>query len=305
VESFLLRNPLLAGLTRGVLKRSLLSLVLFGWVGCNSLFYYPSHKIYLSPERLKIQYQDHFFQAPDGLKLHGWLLLHEEGTPYRGLFVQFHGNAQNLSAHYLQLAWVLKQGYDLFVFDYAGYGQSEGEASRPSSIESGRAALQFVSDSLLTAEPPPPRLVLVGQSLGGAILMRCFADWKDRDKTTLVIIDGGFPSYQKIAQTVLSKSWLTWPIQPLAYVLVSERGSPEPFISRISPTPLLVSSCKEDPVVNPRFSREIFRQAKEPKWQWVFSPCGHIQEFLVPENQQRLLEFIDSLTITQEKVHAP
>ncbi len=285
------------------LKRRRLVFPVLGMLclGCNSLFYYPSKRIYVVPEKLKIQYTDHFFKTRDGSKLHGRICLHDGGDPPRGLFVLFHGNAQNLTAHYLAFTWVLHHGYDLFVFDYAGYGKSEGEASRPSSVESGRAALRFVADSLLPAYSG--QLVLVGQSLGGAILTRCLAEWGSKDKTTLAVVDAAFPSYRRIAKSDLAKHWLTWPLQPLVYLLISESESPIPFIPGIAPTPTLVTVCTEDPVNDARFSREIFALAREPKWYWEQSPCGHIQSFRIPAIQERLIRLLDSLAPKPEEMH--
>ena len=270
---------------------------------CNGTFYYPSHKVYLPPEKLKIQYEDHYFQTRDGTKIHGRVLFHSQGTSRNGLFVMFHGNAENLTSHYLQFAWILRHGYDLFVFDYAGYGQSEGEASRPSSIASGAAALDFVADSLLNASTG--KLVIVGQSLGGAIMLRCLPEWKAKDKVNLILVDCSFPSYQHIAQKVLSRTWWTWPFQPLAYVLVSETGGPKRSIPRLTPTPMLVTTCKMDSVVNPRFSREIYALAREPKQLWEFDSCGHTQAFRSEKNRDRLLRFIDSVSAFKDTAHAP
>jgi pimeloyl-ACP methyl ester carboxylesterase len=261
--------------------------------GCNSLFYYPTRYLYTHPDKLNIAYTEHYFFTPDSTKVHALLLKHKNENPRKGLFVLFHGNAQNLTSHYLQFAWVLNRGYDLFIFDYPGYGASEGEASRPSSIASGKAALEYLSEHLMPVSTE--KLVLVGESLGGAILLRTFVEWEDRNRTTLVIAESTFPSYREAARSVLSKNWLTWPIQPFVYFLISEQGSPQPFIDKISPTPLLVVDCKEDAVMEPRLTQKIYQFAIEPKFLWEFSACGHIQAFATQERRDKLITFIDSI----------
>jgi len=269
--------------------------------GCNSFFYFPTHENYASPERLGITYTDHYFATPSGIRLHGQVLNHRSDTPYRGLFVLFHGNAQNLTSHWLELAWVLNRGYDLFIFDYPGYGKSQGEADRRGTVEAGAAALRLVSDSLRT---PEGALVLVGSSLGGAILMRCFPEWQGRSAADLVIAESTFPSYREVARSSLAKHWITWPLQPLTYLLISETESPRKWIPLITPTPFLATACQEDAVVSSRFAEEIYGSAGPPKWHWAWEACGHIQSFRSKLAQDRLMGLVDSLYLSHEANHA-
>jgi alpha-beta hydrolase superfamily lysophospholipase len=215
--------------------------------------------------------------------------------------VLFHGNAQNLTAHYLQFAWVLKHGYDLFVFDYPGYGLSQGKPSRKGSLESGNAALAYVSAEL--APPAGQSLVVVGESLGGTILLRCAQDWRDRDRATLLVAESSFDSYQGMARSVLAKSWVTWVLQPLAYVLVTDGGSPRSGLGRFGPAPLLVGLCLQDQVVDPAISRRIYAAAAGPKWLWEAPDCGHIQVFKSQMQRERLLSLVDSLHASRKPDH--
>ncbi|MEO7427009.1 MAG: alpha/beta hydrolase [Fibrobacteria bacterium] len=271
-----------------------LMLALALWLsGCNSMFYYPGNRDYFPPEKLNIKYDDRTFRTASGMGLHARLFYHDTGSAPRGLFVLFHGNAQNLTAHYLQFAWVLKRGYDLFVFDYPGYGLSEGRPTRKGTLESGNAALAYVSAEL--APPADQSLIVVGESLGGAVMLRCVQDWRDRDKATLLVAESSFDSYQGVARSVLAKSWVTWAFQPLAYVLVTDAGSPGHGMASLHSPPLLVGLCLQDEVVDPVFSRRIYTAAAGPKWLWEAPDCGHIQVFKSQTQRERLLCLIDSL----------
>jgi hypothetical protein len=121
----------------------------------------------------------------------------------------------------------------------------------------------------------------------------------------LVVAESTFPSYRAVARSALAKGWLTWPLQPLAYVLISEGGSPRPSLPRIAPTPLLVADCLEDAVVDPALGREIHSLARDPKWLWEVPGCGHIQAFKSPEMRERLLSLIDSLGESREAADVP
>jgi pimeloyl-ACP methyl ester carboxylesterase len=272
--------------------------------GCNSLFFYPSDRLFVPPEKKGIRYEDYNIPLADGTRFHGRHLLRKDSSAAsKGLFILYHGNAQNLTSHWLQFAWVLSRGYDLFVFDYPGYGSSEGSPSRANSIESGMAALDFVSARLMPDSGAS--LVVVGESLGGAIMLRNLPDWKDRDRVTLAVAECTFPSYQGAARSALSKHWLSWSFQPLAYVLTTNTGAPKKHIRRIAPTPLLAATCLEDKVMDPAFTRQIHDRAGEPKWLWEIPGCGHIQVFRTRERQDRLLALVDSLQSAREVLYAP
>lgn len=272
--------------------------------GCNSLFFYPSDKVYAPPEKLGVRYTDYKIPIADGTRFHGRHFHRKDSAAAsKGLFILYHGNAQNLTAHWLQLAWVLSRGYDLFVFDYPGYGSSEGFPSRANSIESGKAALDFVSAHLMPDSGAS--LVVVGESLGGAIMLRALPDWKDKGKVTLAVAESTFPSYQGAARSALSKHWLSWSFQPLAYLLTTNTGAPKKHIRRIAPTPLLAASCLEDKVMDPAFTRQIHTLAGGPKWLWEIPGCGHIQVFRTLERRDRLIALVDRLNSTREVSHAP
>lgn len=272
-------------------------------MGCNSMFYYPDRINHYPPEQFKIGYKDYFFRDAQGDTLHGRLHFHMPGQEYKGLFVVFHGNAQNLTAHYLGYAWVLKQGYDEFIFDYPGYGLSDGKATRPGTVSAGKAALSLVSDSLLPGKPG--RLIIVGSSLGGAVMMRVFPDWPGKSRTDLVIAESTLPAYRIAARSAMAKQWISWPLVPFTYLLISDSYSPEPYIPKISPTPMLVLACAQDPVVSPKLTRKVFDEAKEPKWYWLSDSCGHTQTFKLPANRARLLALIDSLHSHREDPYVP
>ncbi len=93
-------------------------LLLFTLISCTNLFYQPSDRQFYRPEAFKLTYQDIYFQSSDGTKLHGWFFK-GKGKP-KGTIVQFHGNAENISSHFLNLAWLVLEGYNLFTFDYRG-----------------------------------------------------------------------------------------------------------------------------------------------------------------------------------------
>ena len=79
--------------------------------------------------------------------------------------VQLHGNAHNVSSHYRYVTWLVAEGVNVLCFDYRGYGLSEGKPERAGILKDSRAAIRYAASR---PDVDPDRIVLLGQSLGGA-----------------------------------------------------------------------------------------------------------------------------------------
>ncbi len=95
----------------------------------------------------------------------------------------------------------------------------------------------------------------------------------------------------------MADHWLTFIIQPLAYVLISDRYAPEHVLAEISPVPLLVIHGDRDQIVPVHHGQRIYDRAKAPKWFWKLEGVGHIQAMAPRSGQYRqaLLDFLDQL----------
>ncbi len=262
--------------------------------GCSHLFYHPTDLMYVAnPEKLESIRKEVSFTSSDGTPLAGWFLPARK-TPRKGLVVQFHGNAQNMTSHFNSVYWLGDEGYDVFTFDYRGYGISEGKPSQEGLNRDALAAIAWAA----TQSPGTSRnVVLYGQSLGGAVLLRAFQDVpaEQRARVRAVITEGTFYSYRRMGRSMLSRSWLTFLFQPLAYVLVSDEYSPEDSVPRVSPIPLLVIHGDADPVVPYSFGEKIHAMALEPKRFLRIPGGGHLDSMEREQGKYRkaLLEFIE------------
>jgi hypothetical protein len=267
---------------------------------CSSFLYYPSRIKYVKPESLKYPPEELTFYQDDqkNEKLVAWHFK----TPgkAKGIFLIFHGNAQNVSTHFWTLYWALDKGYDIFIFDYPGYGGSKGEPTPMNTLDSGRRAIEYVQNKW-----PDEKIMIMGQSLGGAIALRAVADLENRKNICAFVADSTFTSYTKVGQTALAHTWLTWPFQWLPYLVLSNRFSPKGKIDKISPIPLLVVHRKDDPIVASSLGRQVFDEAKEPKQLAILEGNGHTDEFIGAdrvENQKMLLDFLKVCDTKQEEV---
>ena len=281
-------------------KLFIAALILFGGAGCSSMMYYPTSIQYVEGPELEKSREIVKFKSLDGTALSGWFF--KAHQPYRGTIVQFHGNAENMTSHFFSLYWLVEQGYDLFTFDYRGYGTSEGSPDQAGLNQDALAAIHYIlkrQDAL-----PAPHIILYGQSLGGAVLMRAYDDLSpsERNQIRSMVIESSFHNYHAIAANVLSRSFLTWLFQPLAYVLMSNRYGPEDSIPHISPTPLLVIHGDHDQVVPFEFGEKIFSLAHEPKQFLKVPAAGHLECLMIENGKYRkeLLQFLSKGKIADE-----
>ena len=213
--------------------------------------------------------------------------------------ILFHGNAQNLSSHYLAVSWMVRHHYDVWVWDYRGYGLSQGEAQSAGIYKDSLKALAYghklISERRI--KDKKQRFILIGQSLGGNILMRALEDSPYREDTNLLVIDSSFLSYKELARDKLASVWLFWPLQHLAYLLITDKYAPQDHLQRIQ-IPTLVIHGKKDHVIPFSYGKEIYDSLSTPKkWFWAIEEGRHISTLGSGKGgyDEKLIKLIDRL----------
>lgn len=237
------------------LRLALLAALLAVLPGCvNRLFYHPNNIVYRAPEAFGAPVREVFFESPDGTKLHGWFAS-ATTTNVLGTVVHFHGNAQNLTAHSTFVEWLPTNGFHVFMFDYRGYGKSEGTPSRRGLFEDGVAALRYVRT---LPEVDTNRIVVLGQSLGGATALAVAGRHPDLAGQAMVI-DSAFYSYRRIVRDKIALIPILSLLRvPLSYLLITDAYTPSATLGAIAPTPILYIHGTRDLVI-PFHHGEWFR----------------------------------------------
>jgi alpha-beta hydrolase superfamily lysophospholipase len=206
------------------------------------------------------------------------------------VIVHLHGNAENRSTHMYFVAWMTEADFDVVVFDYRGYGDSDGFASRASTVEDAGAIIKWVRENPRFKGLP---LIAVGQSLGGAVAIPAISWYARQDPPQNpvdgLILDSTFSSYRRVARQKLDSVWLTWPLQwPLSF-LVSDELSPESHAADVS-IPVLSFHSERDRVVPAEFGRELFQALASKEKRFVEIPVpGHTVAFAVESDEYRTM----------------
>jgi hypothetical protein len=203
-------------------------------------------------------YEEVSFTSADGTKLHGWFV--PRRNPKR-VILYCHGNGEDVSS-VGELAAMLSESdqASVFVFDYRGYGHSQGRPDEIGCIADGNAAQHWL------AERAGVRLndvVLMGRSLGSAVAIALAAD----NGARALVIENAFPTMTEVA------AW-HYPLLPIRWIM-SNRYDNLIRIQRYQ-GPLLQSHGTSDELIPLSFARRLFDVAPSPSKKWLeFTGLGH------------------------------
>lgn len=252
--------------------------------GCTSMFFQPHRVLVQTPAQA---YEELHLKADDGTVLFAWFL--PARGPARATVLYLHGNAENISTHFTNVAWMPAEGFNVLALDYRGYGASGGSPSLPGVQLDINAAMRAL---LERPDVDPDRIIVFGQSLGGALAIHYAAHGAYRGNIRALVSDSAFSDYREIAQEKLAGFFLTWPLQWLPWLTVDNDYSPAASVRAISPVPLLLIHGERDVIVPPQHSRRLYELAGEPKELWIVPQAGHIQALRSESVRRRLAEYL-------------
>ena len=219
-----------------------------------------------------LAFEDAWFAAVDGTRLHGWYV----PLPQPRAVVLFcHGNGGNV-ALWADVLRILhdRMGVTAMGFDYRGYGRSQGTPSEAGVLADARAARTWLARRAGIAEN---RIVLMGRSLGGAVAVDLAADGARG-----LVLESTFTSMPEVGHAALP--WL-----PVRTVMRTQLNSLAKI--RNYHGPLLQSHGTADRLIPYAMGRQLFEAANEPK-QFVAIPGGDHNDPQTDEYYAALFAFL-------------
>jgi fermentation-respiration switch protein FrsA (DUF1100 family) len=231
------------------------------------LIYFPSREIAATPEALGLVGQEVFLRASDGIRIHGWFLPAPARRSPAFTVLVCHGNAGNVSGR-LDRAGLFQRrlGLDVFLFDYRGYGKSEGRPTEKGTYQDAVAAHRYLLEERAVERE---RLFLFGESLGAAVAIELAL----REKAAALVLEAPFTSIADMAR-------VAYPFLGPFTSLVRTRYDNLRKIPDVA-LPLLLFHGRRDPVVPFEQGEALFRAAREPKTFLAVEEGGHADAFLV------------------------
>lgn len=225
----------------------------------SKFIFFPVKVIEFYPSQLEIPYEDIRFQNDDGLTLHAWYFKGKKDTT----LLYLHGNAGNIGDRLDKIQLLRRFGWNILIFDYRGYGGSEGEPTIDGVVRDTEAALRFLTT---VKKCPNEKIVLFGESLGGALALPL----AKRGPLAAVILESTFTSLREMAKSI-------YPFVP-SFLIPNVYRSVEEI--RHITAPVLIIHGTDDEIIPVEMGRRLFKAAPHPKRMFEVPKAHHNDVYL-------------------------
>ncbi len=213
------------------------------------MIYYPdipTRNIQYTPASIGLDFQSVNFVTDDKVKLHAWYI--PSDNP-RATVLFCHGNAGNISHRLDSIQIFNRLGLNVFIFDYRGYGQSEGKMTEKGSYLDAEAAWKYLT---YNKNILPGNIIIFGRSLGGAI-----ASWlASHHEPAALIIESSFSSVNSMGKHF-------YPFLPVSLISRFSYNTAE-YVKNVS-SPVLIIHGPNDEIIPYSEGQKLFASASEPK----------------------------------------
>jgi uncharacterized protein len=243
----------------------------------NQIFF-PDPLLIGTPSEALLDYEDVWFDTPDEVRLHGWMVP-SEGSCTLMLFC--HGNAGNISHRVDNVRRLHDIGLNVFIFDYRGYGQSSGRITEAGFYLDAEAAYTV---ALQHATARNLKLVIFGRSLGGTAAVHLGAGFS----CSGVILESAFTHMAAMAR-------VHFPL-PVPEGLLRHKLNALEKINGIKAPVLFVHGDRDD-IVPINLGRELFDATIAPKEFMTIQGAGHNDTYFVGGQAyfDKIRDFVSSL----------
>ncbi|MEM1069906.1 MAG: alpha/beta fold hydrolase [Planctomycetota bacterium] len=259
------------------------------WVGFYEMqFYRPSKKDFGKAEELGLEPENVSFNSEDGTQLHGWFLPAKDEP--LGTVMHCHGSDLNITLTIRNVSWLTQRGYNVFAFDYRGYGQSKGKPSAEGVVSDSVAALRYVASR---DDVDASRIILWGQSMGGQLAISAAAICDDVAPAA-VVSEATYATHSHHVKDKLAQMGPLWLIQWGPWLTTSDKHAALPVVGELPPTNLLLVHGSADRVVQPYQSEWLYDASSERKEIWRVEGAKHLNIFQDAEYRDRLCDYFRS-----------
>ena len=212
--------------------------------------------------RSGVPLEDVWFQSGDGTKLFGWYV---EAQADRPVILWCHGNAGNIINRLENLRELYRIGLSVFIFDYRGYGRSQGKPSEEGLYQDALGAYDYLTRTRMIR---PERIVVFGRSLGAAVA----GEVAVQKPAAGLILESAFPSIGAVAKFHYGGVPVHWLL-----------GANFALIDRLPQLslPKLIIHGEKDDIIPLELGRQVFEAAKPPQSFYVIEGADHNNTYQV------------------------
>lgn len=263
----------------GIIIAGYLLILLSMYLFQAKMVYHPTKEMWADPSAAGLPYEDVAFETTNGLQLYGWFVSAGDSA----LTILFcHGNAGNISGRLETIRLLHDLGLNVFIFDYRGYGRSEGTPSETGTYRDALAAWRYLTQ---TRGIEDEKIITMGRSLGGSI-----AAWLAAHKDpAAAIIESSFTSAAQLAAGL-------YPWLPVRWLIKYDYNTLA-YLQDIK-VPVFMAHSRDDEIVPFHHGKILFEAARKPKM-FVELRGSHASGFLETEIKYRrqLRAFLEKHTL--------
>jgi uncharacterized protein len=208
--------------------------------------YAPVREVTYTPADINIPFEKIALKTEDGLKIAAWYIP-AKNAKYTILFC--HGNAGNLTHRLDSINILNEMGLNCLIFDYRGYGDSQGRPTEHGTYMDAAAAWRWLTEK---KRIPPQRIIIYGHSLGGSIAAHLAA----RVNPRALVLESAFTSYEQIGKKF-------YPYMPVHFFAKFNYNTLEYL--KNARCPVLIIHSRNDEIVPFEFGLRLYAAAAEPK----------------------------------------
>jgi len=238
--------------------------------------FFPMKGLAATPLEVNLPYEDVYFETSDKKRLNGWFVPCENA---KGTILFCHGNAGNIGHRLEKIVIFHGMGLNTFIFDYRGYGKSEGRPNEAGLYKDAFAAYDYLTGKLRV---PAGDIILYGESIGGGVTIELARE----KKVKALITEDTFSSIKEMSSMV-------YPFIP--HFAFSSRFDSISKIKNID-SPKLIIHSRDDEIVPYSMGEKLYAAAKPPK-KFLKIRGAHNTAFLDSEKEytEGIRSFIDNL----------
>jgi uncharacterized protein len=229
----------------------------------NALLYFPTKNIDATPDKINLKFDEIELETADKVKLSAWWTPNDNA---RATLIFSHGNAGNIGNRLDKLKIFHDLGLNVLLYDYRGYGKSEGRPSENGLYADAQAAYDYTINE---KKIPVDQIISYGESLGGPVAAHLAAN----NKVKAVILESTFTNLEDMALLRM----------PLLAGLAKSKFDTMADVANIK-SPVLVLHSPNDEIVPYAQGQKLFEAVKTPK-QFVKLQGDHNNGFWKSKNK--------------------
>lgn len=199
-----------------------------------------------------------------------------------------HGNSDNINRYWGRVEYLWEMGYNVFIFDYQGYGKSEGSPSGEALFSDGDVSLDYLQSR---TDIDTSKIVFYGWSLGSYVATYLAADVYH---PPVLVLEAAPAS---VTALLHDAALINLP----GYYVAEADFDNEARIADIGCPLFMMHGKADDFIVFERHAPLIWEKAVEPKQNLWIEGAGHddMPEILGNSYNQAIIDFITEYVLNQ------